>query len=143
MKRTILLFITAIITALSMMAEYPKPVESMSGKYGYANPMGKLVIKARFDNAMPFREGFARVEIDGKWGFINLQGRTIVKCVYEEVRDFNYGYAIVRWGSKWGAVNTKGEVVVPCEYNTPGEVYDAKSFILDSMPKPVIVDSDK
>ncbi len=103
-------------------ADYPTPTESMSGLYGYANSVGQMVIKPRYDNALPFREGFAAVERGGKWGFINLRGKLICKIIYQSVKDFNYGYALVQSEGKWGAIDTSGEEVVPCMYENYGDL---------------------
>jgi len=35
-------------------------------KYAYINKTGKLVMKSQFDDAHPFSEGLAKVEVNGK-----------------------------------------------------------------------------
>lgn len=39
-------------------------------KSGYINSEGTIVIKPRFDHALPFSEGLASVQIGEKWGAI-------------------------------------------------------------------------
>jgi len=41
------------------------PVEQ-SGKFGYIDKTGNIIIKPQFDSAWDFSEGLARVSIDGK-----------------------------------------------------------------------------
>ena len=85
-------------------ADYPTPTESMSGLYGYANSVGQMVIKPRYDNALPFRS------------------KLICKIMYQSVKDFNFGYALVQSEGKWGAIDTSGEEVVPCMYENYGDL---------------------
>lgn len=127
--------IALVLGAVSLYAEYPVPHESMSGKWGYVNSVGQMVIRPRYDNALPFRDQFAAVEKGGKWGFVNLQGREICKCQYQEVRDFNYGYALVKKDDKWGAIDTKGELVVPCEHAQESELMHIKTYLKTAKKK--------
>lgn len=126
LKRFFLSAIAAVFCFGLVKADYPHPMESMSGLYGYANSVGQMVIKPRYDNALPFREGFAAVERRGKWGFIDLRGKVIAKLIYDSVKDFNYGFAIVQLNGKWGAIDTDGNLIVPCEHDTYGELENLK-----------------
>lgn len=131
MKKILFLIAAILFSAITASAAYPTPFLDLNGKYGYKSPTGQTVIRAKYDNALSFREGYAAVEIHGKWGFINLHGRTVARCIYNEVRDFNYGYAIVCQDGKWGAIDTKGKLIIPCMFDTAGEVSDAKVYIMD------------
>ena len=59
--------------------------DEASGKYGYIDKTGKVVISPQFDNAHWFQEGLAKVAIggtrpgcsDGKWGYIDRNGNYI------------------------------------------------------------------
>jgi hypothetical protein len=42
-------------------------------KYGYINSKGEMIIDAEFDDAQPFHDGMARVQLQGKWGYISRQ----------------------------------------------------------------------
>jgi hypothetical protein len=49
-----------------------KPVY-VNGRWGYADPSGRVIIAARFDAALPFADGVARVgvvdeELCPRWG---------------------------------------------------------------------------
>lgn len=135
MRKLILSLIAIVLGAVALYAEYPVPHESMSGKWGYINSVGQMVIRPRYDSALPFREGMAAVEQRGKWGFVNLQGRQVCKCVYQEVRDFNYGYALVKKDGKWGAINEDGELIVPCENATEGDLVKIKTYLKENARK--------
>lgn len=133
MKRFILAIATAAMCAVGVAAQqnqgYPTPLQNYSGKYGYANATGQMVIRPRYDNALPFKEGFAAVEQGGKWGFIDRAGHTLGKIQYQLVRNFNLGYALVKMKGKWGAINTDGELVVPCQYEKETELGDVKRYM--------------
>ena len=106
------------------------PQEQINGKYGYVNPQGFLMIRARYDMARPFKENLAAVEVNGKWGFIDENGKAVVKCQYKEVRDFHDGHALVcNKEGFWGAIDKKGEEVVPCSYNEPSGLVDRLLFV--------------
>jgi hypothetical protein len=50
----------------------------VNGRWGYADPGGKAVIAARFDAALPFAGGLARVATaDGKKQLIDGTGKLI------------------------------------------------------------------
>lgn len=123
MKKIIFILIVTMASILDASAyDYLTPQEQLNGKYGYVSPTGQMIIRARYDRAMPFREGMAAVEINGRWGYINQQGRTVVKTQFDEAYDFNGGYGIVVKKGLYGAVDAKGEQVVPCEYEKIGDL---------------------
>jgi hypothetical protein len=63
---------------------------------------GKLVIPATFQQAYPFQEGLAAVQINERWGFINPQGQMVSHGIIEVLLDGKTGY-----------INTKGEWAWP------------------------------
>lgn len=121
------------------------------GRWGYSNPGGKMAIEARFDAALPFTDGLARVgvvdeelpEIDGRpnilWGYIDENGRVLVELRYNALRDFSEGLAaaavLAKEGSnsavylrhesldhlRWGYVDREGHVVIPTQYFAAGD----------------------
>jgi hypothetical protein len=132
-----------------------KPVY-IKGRWGYATPDGKVAIEARFDAALPFSKGLARVgvvdeelpEIDGRpnllWGFVNESGRVMVELRYNVLRDFSEGVAacalvdpalaqtsaLVRRGTdnfRWGYVDREGRIVIPIQYFAAGDFSEGLS----------------
>lgn len=131
MKKALISLAVAVMAAVQVSAsDFLTPNLQYNGKYGYVSPTGKLMIRARYDQAMPFREGMAAVMVDGRWGYINEQGRTVVKLQYESANDFNGGYGIVRKNGLWGAVNREGELEIPCEYPNLSDLLSLKVFRL-------------
>lgn len=127
----LLISLISLLLACVAWAAYPTVFQDLSGKFGYKSPTGQTVIRARYDNALSFREGYAPVEIRGKWGFVDVKGRTVAKCIYDEVLDFNFGYAIVCKKGKWGAIDTHGKEVIPCMFDNQGEISDVKVYLVN------------
>jgi outer membrane protein assembly factor BamD (BamD/ComL family) len=99
-----------------------------SGKYGYIDKTGKIVIPIKFDAAFPFSEGLAAVNIgmtydtddnlktSGKYGFIDKTGKMVIPPIYQSVEKFSGGYAIVENNDKSGLISKNNEIKIPFEY---------------------------
>ncbi|RMF56248.1 MAG: WG repeat-containing protein, partial [Bacteroidetes bacterium] len=72
------------------------PVRKDGNLWGYIDRSGALVIPAKYDEARPFSEGRAAVQVGGRWGFIDTEGRLIVEPQFDEVWPFRDGAARVR-----------------------------------------------
>ncbi len=121
-----------------------KPVYE-NGRWGYADAGGRVVIAARFDAALPFADGLARVGVvdeelpeigaspNIKWGYIDERGRVLVELRYAVLRDFSEGLAAAavpdeekperpvfgrgeRRNLKWGYVERGGREVIPMQF---------------------------
>ncbi len=70
-----------------------------SGKFGYGDLNGNIVVTPRFDYCWPFSEGRARVYREnseaGLFGYIDRLGNEIIPCKYIEASTFSEGYAVV------------------------------------------------
>lgn len=126
-----------------------KPVY-VEGKWGYADPRGKIVIKAQFDAARPFIDGLAQVgivdeelpELDArpniKWGYIDERGQVLVELRYTVLRPFSENLAAValldaekatslalgqrnRLNLKWGYLDRNGHEVIPIQFLAAGD----------------------
>lgn len=82
----------------------------VSGKWGYVNTSGQLVINPQFDNANEFHEGRASVclgtpcswwisdtdKLDNShWGYIDTSGKMVISPQYPSAGDFNEGLALL------------------------------------------------
>jgi hypothetical protein len=88
----------------------------VSGKWGFINAQGELVIWPRFDEVVPFCEGLAAVRIEGRdqWGFIDKTGRMVIAPTLDlVVKKFSEGLLCVLFDRKFGYVNTSGRTVIP------------------------------
>lgn len=76
----------------------------VSGKIGYINTQGKLVIDTKFDAIGARTNNFtldelAAVDFDKKCGYINKTGKKIIDFRYDACFDFSEGLALVMEGS--------------------------------------------
>ena len=67
-----------------------------TGKWGYEDKDGKIVIPAMYDDARDFQNGLAIVKLDGKWGVINKEGNTVFECMYDSIEPFYDNTALAR-----------------------------------------------
>lgn len=62
-----------------------------TGKWGYVDEEGTVVIEPRFENAKSFSNDLAAVQLDGKWGFINTRGDVVIDCQFLDADYFTRG----------------------------------------------------
>ncbi|MDR1054300.1 MAG: WG repeat-containing protein [Prevotellaceae bacterium] len=98
----------------------PKRNEN-SGKEGYVNKAGKLVIPYKFDKVEPFSDGFATVCIGSKWGVIDKKGTEIISCLYQKIKHMKApsglaGFSVTLDG-KMSFFDITGRQTVPFEYS--------------------------
>lgn len=98
-----------------------EPLEDdSSGKYGYQDARGKVVVKPRFEFAEYFRnDGLAGVVENGNWSYINCEGKTFQVISIDNGPDlFSEGLARFREGNRYGYLNRRGEVVIPAQFDS-------------------------
>lgn len=86
-----------------------------SGKWGYTDLTGKLLIPCRFDAAFPFEFGFAKIRLLRKSGIIDSTGARVIATVYDDVH-FDKGVFIVISEGRTGLLESSGGLIFPCEY---------------------------
>jgi len=69
-----------------------------------------------YDQASPFQNGVAVVQVDGKWGVINQKGIEVIPPKYDRIGDFENGFAKVRVRGFNGLSNLKGELLIRPDY---------------------------
>ena len=88
--------------------------DTVSGKRGYMDKKGKIVIEPKFSEARGFSEGLAAFCIGckknpqgeyhrlegGKWGYINKTGEIVVDPEYDKATSFKGGKADVMTGKE-------------------------------------------
>ena len=96
-----------------------------SGKFGFINASGKIVIPAAYDFARPFSESRAavcngcrqepvgehKITVGGKWGFVDSKGNIVIPLEYDGVDDFSDGRAGVRKGDQNLEIDRKGREI--------------------------------
>ncbi|GEM_PF-1335139 len=110
-------------------------VKDASGKWGFVDTSGNVVIPFIYDDAGPFREGLAGVEdASGKWGYIDKTGKIVISCIYEDAYDFSDGLACVMDGL-YGLIDKTGKVIISCCYWNVGAIGDGLISIDDGSDK--------
>ncbi|HEX3166190.1 MAG TPA: WG repeat-containing protein, partial [Chitinophagaceae bacterium] len=67
-----------------------------TGKYGFKDIQGRIIVRAKYDDVYEFREGYAFVELNSKYGFIDKTGKEITQIKYQNAGMFNEGFAFVQ-----------------------------------------------
>jgi len=89
----------------------------LSGKWGFIDLSGKVVVPLIYDHVYPFSDGLAIVKINGRHGAINQSGEVIVPYIYDYVTTFSNGLAMVELNRKYGMINKSGKIVTPIIYD--------------------------
>ena len=118
MKKIIFIFTLAIISSCNFTNSTKISLDlipyGQSGKVGYFNSEGKIIINPQFASGSMFRDGLALVKTDGKdgkWGFINEEGKFVINATYKDATIFQEGIAfVVTENGSPVAINKKGEV---------------------------------
>jgi hypothetical protein len=76
------------------------------------NAAGKVVIQPVFDDARPFSEGLASVQLNQRWGAIDLTGRLVIPCTHTIGLDFSEEVAQFEDGSRRGLLARDGTVIL-------------------------------
>ena len=85
--------------------------QDTSGKFGYINTHGKVVLAPLYEGAKRFREGLAPVAVncvdstaglkrlrsDIRWGYINPKGEMVIQPKYHSAQSFYNGVATVKY----------------------------------------------
>lgn len=70
------------------------PIEK-SGKAGYIDRDGKIIIPLKFDEARNFADGVASVRVGDDWGYIDGTGKFVISPQFFQAGSFNDGIASV------------------------------------------------
>lgn len=99
-------------------------------KWGYLNGSGEVAIKARFDGAGPFKNGFAVVEAGGLGSVIDRNGKYVLEPKFSDVRGFSEGLAVVRIGGSCGYADSNGNIVVNPQYSEAYPFQDGLAIVV-------------
>jgi len=84
------------------------------GKYCFIDKTG-AVISGDYDDANPFKEGFAVVQTKGKYGYIDKTGELVISAKYDAAQDFSEGKAFVKYNDNYYIINANGNRVAQCK----------------------------
>jgi TPR repeat protein len=110
-----------------------------SGKCGYKDLQGNVVIPAQYGQVMEFGQGVAIVGRDSggfgghgaNWGLIDESGKILLPLEHTYIRPFRDGLARVNRGAdalgsggKWGFVTAQGKFIVPMQHDSADDFSD-------------------
>jgi len=136
-----------------------------SGKYGYIDKTGSVVIPLKFQTAMPFKEGFAIIneyipekrEDNPVWGVIDKSGEIVIPLEYDGLSSFTNSRAVFEVdkvhlnrnnNNLYGLIDTSGNIIVPAIYNSlraqsdgtwKAEIYGGEIKFIDKDGNDVLV----
>lgn len=100
----------------------------MTGKKGFIDESGKIVIKPNFDEVSSFYDGIAIAEDGMEKFYINSLGQKILKNPFK-IHDFSCGYGLVETNKEYYFIDKTGKVVSP-KYRYANSFSDDKAIIL-------------
>jgi len=78
---------------------------------GFVEANGRFKINPTFDDALPFSDGLAAVQIGGKWGFVDASGRVVIKPQFNAAFYFREGVAAAQLDSGDVLIDKSGKVL--------------------------------
>ena len=116
--------------------EYSKLIpnrDEKSGKWGYLNERGEIIIPFKYDGADDFMEGLAKVKLNEKYGCIDEKGKEIIPLIFERI-DFLFDRLVkVKLDGQYGLFKKTGIEILPPIYtiiqkmNTDNFAYDIRA----------------
>jgi len=90
-------------------------------KFNFIDTKSNYISNLEFDDAKPFKFGFAPVKIGEKWGAINKNGQIVIEPKFTELWNFNENYARYFDGKLYGFIDTSGKLAFNSNYLFAGD----------------------
>ena len=129
MKSLFTLFLCLLLAA-SAAGQELKPKQDASGKWGFVDQQGNIVVPFQYDWVWPFSEGLAAVKLKNKWGYINQRNETVTPFQYSDAGSFKEGLARVEMNDKFGYIDKYGKTVTPCKYDLGADFCEGLASVL-------------
>lgn len=107
--------------------EERRGVFQRSGRWGYLDPAGVVVIEPRYERALAFSEGLAAAAEGGRFGFIDPAGTFVIEPRFETAGPFREGVARVMENGRWGYIRPNGSWLAEPIYDA---AFDASEGLL-------------
>ena len=105
-------------------------LDTRTGKWGFADTLGKMVISPAWDRANGFSEGLAVVgQNDGQFGYIDRAGKIVVPLKYKSAADFREGLAAVSFNNRYGFIDTTGVETISLKYDEVSDFQDSIALV--------------
>ncbi len=102
-----------------------------SGKIGFIDEKGTIVIKPSFDDIEgSFSEGLCAVKSGDKWGYIDCSGAFIINPQYDEANMFSEGVALIKKDDKYGYIDNTGKEIINPQYDNAGSFTEGLARVL-------------
>lgn len=92
-------------------------LDNSTGKWGFADTLGKMIITPQWDTANDFSECLAVIGLNNKYGYINETGIEIIQLKYDFAENFSNNLALVSLNGKWGFVDKTGIEKISIKYD--------------------------
>ncbi len=73
---------------------------------------GNKLFNTSYENATPFKNGFAWVCVNSKWGLIDKNGLMIIDPKFSRIENFKNGFAKFKIESQSGVANLEGTIIL-------------------------------
>lgn len=116
--------------------------DKTTGKYGYLDEQGKVVVPPKYESAEPFKSGVAVVGTSqflmGENGLIDTKGNEIYPTIYNDILNLGEGRVALGQalaidepfvGSMYALADTTGEALTDFEFNGISDFQDGKASV--------------
>jgi len=79
--------------------------------YGFVESNGNEIIKEQYENAKPFKNGFAAVKLNNKWGIISKTNDIIIPFMYENATVSSNGLFEIQLNGQWNYLTQNNEFI--------------------------------
>jgi len=118
MSRKTIIFTLSLLVVSTVFAQDLKPKKDKeSKKYGYVNKSDEWVVKAIYDDADKFKDGFAKIYLGKKEGLITETGAVLVEPQFDDIEKFKEGVAFVKNNKKHGFIDKSGKILCEPKYD--------------------------
>jgi hypothetical protein len=83
-----------------------------SGKWGFINDKGDLIVRAKYDTCAAFKYGFAKVKMGTKYGIVDKSGTVIIEPKYDNILPGENGL-FTYYDVGWGVMDKTGKIIIP------------------------------
>lgn len=100
------------------------------GYYGFLNTRGKEAIKAKYDEAKDFRNGYARVEKEDKYGYVDKKGKEVIPVQYDyAIGNYSDGLFCVKKNDLYGYIDKSNKIIIPFQYKSASEFSEGLAVV--------------
>ncbi len=112
-----------------------------NGKTGFRDLDGNIVIKAIYESAEMFSEGFSAIQVGKKWGLIDESGKYIIEPKFEYLGSVHSGLASYRANDKYGFVDITGQEKIKPQFDWVDEFSEGFCVVRNDKGKHGYIDT--